>query len=535
VTVVLALATAAAPASATVRHASPGASGNCTTTACDFVPAVNGAVAGDEVIVAPGNYGSEASPVPDASNYFDINLHGEAGKPRPRIFTYGQYGVGLYNSLAKVSHLEIVSVNGPLGALGLDFAGSRADDIVVKNDTSQGGGACRLYTNAILSNSVCWSTSDSTANAILVDQYKGNSTPTLRNVTAVALRPGAAGLSMFTANGIAITVTSVNSIVEGIVAVAYHEADAGNGTIAFNPTYSNIVGPRDNECTPATACTESTSPTNLAGNALFVDLAGNYHQDPMSPTINLGQNSAANGAKDFDGQPRTIGGRTDVGADELSLPPAAVTGGASGVTTKTATVAGSANPKNVIGTRAHFVYGKTKSYGKRTPDKPLAQNATAQNVSAALTALSPGTKYHYRLLADGPGGNGQGVDRTFTTKGGFKGLKLPKSQTVAVHGGSARIKATCPPTAKGHCKGTLSLSKGKKPNVVSLGKLGFDIPKGKGKLSVDLSQKALDLLDKGKVKAKATAKTKDGSGGSAKKTSGKVTLEPPAAKAAAAR
>lgn len=534
---ILAVLVCAAPASAaTVRHAAPNASGNCTTTACDFVPAINGAQPGDVVIVAPGDYGSEASPVPDATNFNDIDVRGEAGKPRPRIFSSGKFGLGLYNPLAKVSHLEITSVDdAPDSSIALDFVGAVAEDLVVHNKNSLGFAACRLQGNALLRNSVCWTPSiQNPPPALAVDYQSGNSTATIRNVTAVALGNGASGAYLLTTNGVAIKLTAVNSVINGLFAVAYAEDSGGSGTAELQPTYSNIVGPRSNQCNPTSSCTESASTTNVPGNALFADFAGNYHQDPMSPTVNRGVDAAANGTKDFDGQPRKIGGKTDIGADELSLPPAVVTGGASDVRKTAAKVAGTVNPKNVAGVKAHFVYGTTKSYGKRTADTAPAQNATAQAVSGALSGLKAGTKYHYRLVAGGAGGNGQGADRTFKTKPGFRGLKLPKKQSVTAKGGTAQVKATCPSSAKGNCKGTLSLTKGKKPNLVKLGKVPFDIPKGNVTLAVPLNDRAHDLLAEGKINAKATAQTKDGSGGKSRRTTGKVTLKPPGKAAAAA-
>jgi hypothetical protein len=38
-------------------------------------------------------------------------------------------------------------------------------------------------------------------------------------------------------------------------------------------------------------------------------------------------------------------------------------------------------------------------------------------VNATLTGLSPGTTYHYRLVATNPGGSTPGADMTFTTQG----------------------------------------------------------------------------------------------------------------------
>jgi hypothetical protein len=466
-------------------------------------------------------------------------VHGQAGKPRPRIFARpvnsSFYALGFFAAGSTVKHLELTAVGTQASSTALGLVGTTADDVIVQDKVSQGFASCYLKDGSVMTNSVCWTPSiQNPPFALQADtQSASSATPavTLRNVTAVALGTGASGLGMRTAQGYALKVNAVNSVIEGLVAVAYYEeAGNGNGTIEFKPTYSNLVGAggnSNNYCTPTSDCTQDPSSTNLPGNAIFVNLAGNYHQDPMSPSINRGQDSAANGTTDFDGQPRRFGGRTDIGADELVLPPFATTTAATAISSRAAALTGRANPRGVAGTKAHFEFGRTKAYGGFTPDKPLAQNTTNQRTTSSIGGLKPSARYHYRVVAAGPGGTTRGADRAFTTKGPFAGVVLPQSQTVQVPKDSAGVKATCPASASGQCKGSLALSrKGSKGKRVALGQANFAIPAGKTrKVPVPLNDGALTRLDdRGLIAARASARATDGSGGAPRTTTGKVTL-----------
>ena len=69
--------------------------------------------------------------------------------------------------------------------------------------------------------------------------------------------------------------------------------------------------------------TASITPPGTNGNITALPLlaAGNLHQLPGSPTIDRGAVDGASDALDVDGQPRTMGGAPDIGADELGSPP----------------------------------------------------------------------------------------------------------------------------------------------------------------------------------------------------------------------
>jgi hypothetical protein len=89
---------------------------------------------------------------------------------------------------------------------------------------------------------------------------------------------------------------------------------------------------------------------------------------------------------------------------------------ASGVTQLTATLNGAVDPNNAPASY-HFVYGTTTAYGSSipVPDEILSPGTTDQPVSQQLTGLTPGTVYHFALVAIGPGGQSIGPDETFQT------------------------------------------------------------------------------------------------------------------------
>jgi hypothetical protein len=88
------------------------------------------------------------------------------------------------------------------------------------------------------------------------------------------------------------------------------------------------------------------------------------------------------------------------------------TGPATDVTATTATLTGQI--KTFRRDQAYyFEYGVTTAYGARTPQQSVTSFLTA--ASAPVTGLTPGTVYHYRLVAIRPRHSDEGADGTFTT------------------------------------------------------------------------------------------------------------------------
>src|SRR5437588_741244 len=94
--------------------------------------------------------------------------------------------------------------------------------------------------------------------------------------------------------------------------------------------------------------------------------------------------------------------------------PGAITGSAQNVNDTSATLAGTVNP-NGQATQYVFEYGTTANYGFQTVPGTAGSGSSSVGEAAGLANLAPATTYHYRIVADNPGGTSLGIDRTFTT------------------------------------------------------------------------------------------------------------------------
>ena len=93
----------------------------------------------------------------------------------------------------------------------------------------------------------------------------------------------------------------------------------------------------------------------------------------------------------------------------------AVASNTSSVTGDTsATLAASVNP-NGAATTVFFEYGASSGYGSSTANQSIASGTSFVTRNATLAGLTPGTTYHYRVVATNSAGITSGPDATFST------------------------------------------------------------------------------------------------------------------------
>ena len=195
-----------------------------------------------------------------------------------------------------------------------------------------------------------------------------------------------------TDGGMSVAVQTDGRILVG----GYSDKDSGNYDFAL--VRYNADGTLD------TGFGSSGKVTTAIGSS--VDLGYSVAVQGDGRIIVAGQSN--NGSNDDFALVRYEGGTTSYAA------PTTTTLSASGVVATDATINGTANPNGII-TSAWFEYGTTTSYGQTTASQPQGYGTSANPVNAALTGLTPGTLYHYRLVAQNGETTAYGADLTFTT------------------------------------------------------------------------------------------------------------------------
>ena len=94
--------------------------------------------------------------------------------------------------------------------------------------------------------------------------------------------------------------------------------------------------------------------------------------------------------------------------------PTAITGPVTAVGPTTATVAGTVNAGGVA-TSWYVEFGTSTAYGSQTASASAGSGTKDTSVSGSLTGLTPGTTYHYRVVATSVDGTARGADGIFTT------------------------------------------------------------------------------------------------------------------------
>lgn len=193
----------------------------------------------------------------------------------------------------------------------------------------------------------------------------------------------------------------------------------------------------DASVTPSTANLTGEVDPDVANGGTPIDICNfEWGSDPA----NLENDAACDGSAPFDGPVEaTIGSGLTLGTTyyykltaanegngvisngavktfEPAGPPEITNEAVSDVNTDGATISATINPGGGF-TKYRIEYGETVAYGSviPEPDAEVVDNLIPEDVSYALSGLTPGTTYHYRISATNPNGPTVGPDHEFTT------------------------------------------------------------------------------------------------------------------------
>jgi CSLREA domain-containing protein len=243
----------------------------------------------------------------------------------------------------------------------------------------------------------------------------GSDHNTLDSVTVTADRPGAPGAAG-PANGSGTPgQAGAASGAGGVVATSPFSVTLINTLLSQNPN-GNCGGGVHGDAGDLSFGDGTCPGTFLGGNPRL-----DAPEDNGGPTqtVALGTGSAAIDAgescpaTDQRGVARPVATACDIGAYELAAPIAAVSA-ADGISTSGATLHGLVNP-NEVAAGVHFEYGTTIAYGQSTGTQTIDGIGQQTLSPAAITGLTPGTTYHFSLVATSTDGTVRTADATFIT------------------------------------------------------------------------------------------------------------------------
>ncbi len=298
-TAVLAASAAIAPAaSASVRWAAPGAAAGATCASgdpCRVDTAVNSAVAGDEVVLKPGDYAVDFTISANAA----IDIHGEDGKPVPRLLGASGNTAPTLAMSAGGSISRVYASSTAVGVAAFNLHGVIADGI--ESRATGGAYGTEVFSSAagtVLRNSIA--RADGGGAAIQVKEGVTGSTALL-GVTAV----GTAG-----ADGIVVKSSASTTSIKNTIARGTWDIEKKPVAVAPIVSYSNF---RPGSATGVTAGAGNQS----AAPVFLRETAGDLRPVAGSPTLDAGAADALAGPKDLIGALRTIGSAIDIGAYEF--------------------------------------------------------------------------------------------------------------------------------------------------------------------------------------------------------------------------
>jgi IPT/TIG domain/Bacterial Ig-like domain (group 3) len=186
-------------------------------------------------------------------------------------------------------------------------------------------------------------------------------------------------------------------------------------TYVSPPTVTG-VSPSTGPAGGGTSVTVTGSGFTGASGVAFGSTAATAYQVKSDTQITA---TSPQGAGTVDVTVTAAGGTSATGTADrfVYLPaPSVTTGAASGVSINAAVLNGVVNANGITVSNCHFEWGTSAAYGSSAPCVPAVGAGTSPvAVAAALSGMSPGTTYHYRVVATGTGGTADGADEVFAT------------------------------------------------------------------------------------------------------------------------
>jgi hypothetical protein len=169
--------------------------------------------------------------------------------------------------------------------------------------------------------------------------------------------------------------------------------------------------------------------------------------------------------------------------------PAVTTGSASNVRTTSAVLNGTVDPKGQP-TTWYFQYGPNTTYGLQTSPANAGSGTGSVAVHSSVTGLASNTTYHYRLVAQGPGGTTFGGDATLTTSSPQSVVRFIGREGFVSPGRVIGVEAGCF-GGDTRCVGHVTMSR----NGVVIGQGNFNIaPNSGGFQNIEISPAGEQML-----------------------------------------
>jgi hypothetical protein len=172
-----------------------------------------------------------------------------------------------------------------------------------------------------------------------------------------------------------------------------------------------------------------------------------------------------------------------------SQPPSVTTGVPSQVGPTSAVLNGTVDPEGQT-TSYYFQYGATTGYGTQSTPASAGSGTANVAVHSTITGLTPGTTYHYRLVAQNASGTTFGDDQTVTASQSHSQVRFIGRMGFVSPGRVIGVEAGCF-GGTSRCYGHVTMSH----NGIVIGQRDFEIaPNSGGFQNIEISRQGEQMM-----------------------------------------